>query len=88
MRPKIETNTLIDEFQRVSLPIVGVGFHDPDLHHLIEEVLDALVGHRADAVFERVPGVDDAVFLEFSDRERYLLVAEVRIRAFVLSPYR
>ena len=29
MRPHVETNTLIDEFQRVSLPIVGVGFHDP-----------------------------------------------------------
>jgi len=49
LRSQIEADAFVDEFQRVGLFVIDIGFDDAGLHHLVEEILHPLVGHRADA---------------------------------------
>src|SRR5271166_6513825 len=66
-RPELDADALVHELQSVDLPIVGVGPDGPGLDHRVEEVLDARVGHGADAEPQGVARIDDAVFPQLGE---------------------
>src|SRR5262245_1386966 len=67
LRPQIETDRLVDEAQRVGLAEIDVALDDAGAHHLVEEARHMRIRHGADAVPQRVAGIDDAVFLHLGD---------------------
>ena len=61
LRPEIHPDAVIDELQRIGAAVVGAGVDHADFDHLVEKTLPARVGHRADAEFQRIAGIDDAI---------------------------
>ena len=79
LRTEIEPHPLVDELQCIGLLVIYGRADHPNRHHLVEKVVPARVGHRADPERKRVAGIDDAVFFQFLDRKRDLIVFDVRI---------
>src|SRR6478735_10251421 len=65
--PQIEADALVDEAQRVALAIINIGADHAGAHHLVKKARDPRVVHCADAVPQRVAGIDDAVLLHLGD---------------------